>query len=610
MKIARNLFQRNHRGYALLITMVFIGIALLLLGSVMDWSNSTAKQAERNNLFSMSTAAADAATERVMAQMWRDYYNLAFGSASSYTGYLPTQTGWPVQFSFSNGAGVPNQTAVVISPTDWTKNWVTLNAFNSQYSGLSAYVAQCTVTSTATTSNQPYNVSATVQQQFQLASIPIFQFAVFYDLNMEMDPGASMTLTGPVFSNGGIWTRGLGTFNSAVSAVGTLSTNSTDPYLTSKSDGNQPTFNSTWTSNADTMSMPISTTNDPIAVRSLLNLPAPGTDPYSVTGQEYFVNEANMIISNSPGGTVSAFFQDPNNVTPLTPIPYNATNITSYLTTNGYTYTTNHGTVTSHPITSTAYSTNSYYSFATNVTFYDYREGKTVQAVQLNVGALNSWLTNASGSTDNTLMYNDTSHYIDSVYIYNNSPNSSTSLPSVRVANGSTLPSQGLTVVTPDPLYVLGNYNASGSSLNNGTNVVNTAPAALIGDAITVLSSNWQDSWNSSTSLSTRTPAQTTINAATFEGIVPSSGANYSGGVENFLRLLENWSSSISLTYNGSIVVMFPSQYATNIWQQTGNYYNPPKRNWAFDLNFTSQGGLPPLTPEVTAFVRQGWAVK
>ena len=46
----------------------------------------------------------------------------------------------------------------------------------------------------------------------------------------------------------------------------------------------------------------------------------------------------------------------------------------------------------------------------------------------------------------------------------------------------------GLTVVTPDPLYVLGNYNANGSSLNNGTNVANTAPAALIGDAITVLS--------------------------------------------------------------------------------------------------------------------------
>jgi hypothetical protein len=579
MKIARKTFLPNHRGYALLITIVFIGISLLLLGSVMNLITSTSKQAERNNLFNMSTAAADAATARVMAQMWRDYYNQAFNPASSYTGYLPNQTGWPVKFSFSNGAGVANQTAVSVSPTDWTKNWVTLNAFNSQYTGLSAYVAQCTATSTATTSNQPYNVSATVQQQFQLASIPIFQFAVFYNLNMEIDPGATMTLTGPVFSNGGIWARGLGTFNSAVSAVGILSTSATDPFLTSKSDANQPIFNSTVTSNADTMALPISTTNDPIVVRSLLGLPPPGTDPYSVTGQEYFINEANLIISNSPSGTLTAYFQDPNNVNPVTPIPYDVTQ-----------------------------ATNQYYSFATNVSFYDFREKKTVKAVQVNVGALSSWMNSTNGSSFNNQMYNDTGHYINSVYVYNNSPNTSSSLASVRVSNGSTLPTNGLTVVTPAPLYVLGNYNANGQSLNSGTNVVNTKPASLIADAITVLSANWKDSWNSSTSLSSRSPAQTTVNAATFEGIVSSTGNNYSGGVENFLRLLENWSGT-TLTYNGSIVVMFPSQYATNNWSY-GSYYTAPKRDWAFDVNFTTQGGLPPLTPEVRAFVRQGWAVK
>lgn len=624
MKITRATCRRN-KGFVLLMTMVFVGIALLLLGSVMEWSSSSVRQTERNNLFNKSTAAADAATERVMAQMWRDYYNQAFNSASSYTGFLPNQSGWPVQFNFSNGSGVANQTGVSISPTDWTENWVTLNAFNSQYTGLAAYVAQCTVTSTAMARNQLYNVSATVQQKFQLASIPIFQFSVFYNLNMEIDPGATMTLTGPVFSNGGIWARGLGTFNSAVSAVGTVSTNGTDPYLTSKSDGNQPTFDSTVTSNADTMSMPVGQTNDPGVIRSLLNLPPSGTDPYSVTGQEYFINKANLVISNSSGGTISAYFQDPNNATPLTPIPYDAVALTTITTTNGYTtnyteqvtkhwswsgtyYTTNY-TEQITPITS-SYTTNiPYYSFATNVAFYDHREKKTVQAVQLNIGALNAWLNNTNGSVFNDEMNRDSGHYIDSVYVYNNSPDTSTSLASVRVANGATLPSvngvsDGLTVVTPDPLYVLGNYNASGQSLNNHTNVVDTAPAALIGDAITVLSSNWKD--NVTTTLPAAAP--TTVNAATFEGIVPSNGNNYSGGVENFLRLLENW-GGVTLTYNGSIVVMFPSQYATNNWSY-GTYYKAPKRDWSFDLNFTRQSGLPPLTPEVCAFVRQSWTVK
>ena len=175
-------------------------------------------------------------------------------------------------------------------------------------------------------------------------------------------------------------------------------------------------------------------------------------------------------------------------------------------------------------------------------------------------------------------------------------------LPAVRVANGATLPTNGLTVATPFPIYVLGNYNASGTSLNNGTNVVNTVPAALLGDAITVLSTSWNDSYTASTALNSRNAAITTVNAATMEGMVPSVTVNgtkhYSGGVENFLRLLENWSGD-TLTYNGSIVVMFSSRYATNFWQTPGNYCNVPTRAWGFDVNFQNQNGLPPLTPLV-----------
>jgi len=133
-------------------------------------------------------------------------------------------------------------------------------------------------------------------------------------------------------------------------------------------------------------------------------------------------------------------------------------------------------------------------------------------------------------------------------------------------------------------------------------------PAALMGDSITALSSNWSDTWNSSTPLASRNPAPTTINAATFEGIVPTVGANYSGGLENFIRLLENWNSA-NLTYNGSIVVMFPSQFATNKWITPGTYYSAPTRKWAFNLNFMQQNGLPPLTPMVTAICRQTWSV-
>ena len=643
MKIARQPSQRNNPGYALLITIVFIGIALLLLGSVMDWANSTARQTERNNLFNMSVAAAEAATERTMAQMSYDFYKQTFNNTSNYTGYYPSssdQANWPVQFSFSNPSNSASATYVSTSPTDWTTNWLALNLFSPKYANLSAFVAQCTVISTATTTNQPYTVSASVQQKFVMAAIPIFQNAVFYNLNMEVDPGANMALNGPVFSNEGMWIgSGSLTFNSSVEAAGMIDTNyNSDPYATGKTGSGYATFssNSLPVSGQDSLTMPIGTTNDPAAIRSLLGLPPAGTDPNSAEGQQYFYNQTDLIVSNSPSGTISAYYQVTNSISP-TLIPYDAamtntvtvtngytttyqTNVTSTpiysergrnRTITGYTYTTNI-TSTSTPVTSN-YSTNiEYYSFATNTTFYDYREGKTVQAVQLNVGALNSWLANTAtdgGSSLNSQVQFYSGHYIDSIYVYNNAPSDSTDLPAVRVANGATLPTDGLTVVTPDPLYVLGNYNASSSDLGT-TNTADTKPAALIGDAITVLSPNWSDSYSlthtGDTSPNNRNATPTTVNAATFQGIVPSNGSNYSGGVENFLRLLENW-NDIQLTYNGSIVVMFPSQYATNNWSY-GSYYTAPNRLWGFDLNFTQLDKLPPLTPRLTKVLPQSWA--
>ena len=594
MKITRKIFQPGTRGYALLIVLIFVGVALLLLGSVMDWSNSNARQTERNNLFGASEGAAECATESVIAKMTADFFKNYFVTTptnfymTNSLSCIPATNGWPIQFTFSNPLNSSYPTYVSILPINWTTNWSTL--FSSNYNGMHAYVVTCTAISTATTVNQPYTVSATVQQTFQLASIPITQNMAFYYINMEVDPGQAMTLGGPVFCNQSIWARGLSTFGSTVQAVGVVSTNSANPWLLTKTDATAPTFSQNPVTNATSLVMPIGTTNDPIAVRALLGLPPAGTSPYSPTGQVYFANQASLIVSNSPSGKISAFIQDSNNVINMTPIPYDVMIVTN--------------------LGATKY-TNWTYSFATNTTFYDYREGKTVNAVQLNVGALATWITNSSGSTFNTQLVNDTGLPIDSVYVYNNAPSSSSSLPSVRLANGGTLPydnGRGLTVVTPDPLYVLGNYNANGSSLNNGTNVVNALPAMLIGDSITALSTTWSDTYNSGTALGSRNPGATTINAATMEGIVPTAGANYSGGLENFIRLLENWTGQ-TLTYNGSVIVMFPSQYATNHWIAPGTYYNAPTRAWAFDVNFLKQSGIPPIAPRLTVLQRSGWSV-
>ena len=91
-------------------------------------------------------------------------------------------------------------------------------------------------------------------------------------------------------------------------------------------------------------------------------------------------------------------------------------------------------------------------------------------------------------------------------------------------------------------------------------------------------------------------------------GIVQTVGTSYSGGVENFPRFLEDWDGK-TLTYNGSMVVMYPTKWATGLWLGTGEdigIYNPPIRKWAFDQNFAKYPGdkLPPGTPMIRGIVR------
>ena len=171
----------------------------------------------------------------------------------------------------------------------------------------------------------------------------------------------------------------------------------------------------------------------------------------------------------------------------------------------------------------------------------------------------------------------------------------------MRLVNGATLPSGGLTVASQNPVYIQGNYNS-----------VNDYPAAIYADAINILSTSWNDAnaANSGTQLSSRQASSTTVNAAVFTGIVTTSGANYSGGVENLFRLLEDWSDD-TLTYNGSMVVMFASETAHRDLEANGsanNVYNAPTRNWSFDVQFLNSTKLPPGTAYVRCISRGTWA--
>jgi hypothetical protein len=608
MQIKLPSLSRRESGFALLIIMLFVGISLILFASMLLWTSTNSKITNRNNLFNQSEAAAESATEVPLASMIRDYDDESLNAASAYVTMIPNTAGWPLQFQFSDLNSNVGQISIQMSPT------ATWQSLPYQFSGQTGLVIDCTNTAVATPLNQGVNLSATVQQVIQFADIPLFQFAIFYNMDLEINPGNDMVINGHVHSNDTIWATGDSstvplTFNGNVDAsTGISYTRDTNYDGTDTRTGNVIITNGVANPNAPSLAMPIGTNNNPATVEGLLNIPPPGMAVpnaygYTTNGQAYLYNSADLIISNadSSGTNITIYYDNVNNSPQLTPVPPDVT----VISTNG-----------------SIVSTNAYYSFVTNATFYDYRESDTVQATQLSISNFDSWLTNTSttgGYQYNAINKNGSTskgHGINSVYVYNSVPLSTTTLPAVRLVNAQQLPPDGLTVVTPQPLYVEGNYNVTTNGVNfanylGATTNGNTVPAALMGDAITVLSSAWSDSYNASTPVGSRNPTPTTINAATLEGIVQSTvSANgtklYSGGVENFLRLAENWSGT-TLTYNGSIVVLFPSQYATNAWANAS--YTVPVREWGYDPTFTKGTQfLPPLTPQVKEIIRTTWA--
>ncbi|MCC7126602.1 MAG: hypothetical protein IT178_17260 [Acidobacteria bacterium] len=195
----------------------------------------------------------------------------------------------------------------------------------------------------------------------------------------------------------------------------------------------------------------------------------------------------------------------------------------------------------------------------------------------------------------------------------------------LKIVNGGlgNMPSvglQGLTIASENPVYVEGNFNACGNALtgncaSNGFGPTNDAhrSAAVIADSVTLLSRNWNDH------RSYRTPhnaagnnrdAMTTwyrmavISGKGLSFNHPGNGefANFGsdGGAHNFLRFVENWSSSSFnpiIYYRGSMVSLYTARQATGTWKCCVNIYTPPDRGASFDVEFLSPALLPPRTP-------------
>jgi hypothetical protein len=179
----------------------------------------------------------------------------------------------------------------------------------------------------------------------------------------------------------------------------------------------------------------------------------------------------------------------------------------------------------------------------------------------------------------------------------------------------------GFTVASEEPAYILGNYNANDAAGFGNPH----ASSAVIADTVTLLSKNWnneQSMFNPRSAAGTAScPATASLASPAGNGTGrqacttsyrvaiasgksvpfprPSTAGNdfgTDGGVHNFLRYLEEWGGQTS-NYEGSLVSLYFAQYGVGAFKCCNMVYNPPGRNYSFDLDFTDPSKMPPGTP-------------
>jgi Tfp pilus assembly protein PilX len=228
-------------------------------------------------------------------------------------------------------------------------------------------------------------------------------------------------------------------------------------------------------------------------------------------------------------------------------------------------------------------------------------------------------------------------------------PNDTKKSPFAFAFNGGDYLPNALLLSSDQAIYIQGNFNNNGNVqlLTASTDAdISRLPASVVADTITALSNECvstipgssnllsvpfsqlkcglPSTINSSQASYDRAASPMSINAAflsntpvsngnqgTGRGYVAGDTTNnvYSGGVNNYIRLLEDWNNNnnaYALNYTGSLISLGSPLEYSGLYKAGGgtltsiSYYNVPFRNFNYDSFFSTVEKLPPLTPKAS----------
>ncbi|MEN9309778.1 MAG: hypothetical protein RL173_3710 [Fibrobacterota bacterium] len=489
----------------------------------------------------------------------------------------------------------------------------------------------------------PGGAKGQVDVELKIYQVPIFQFGVFYQGNLEITPGLSMTVLGPVHTNGMALFRAPSfvpddalQFQGPVTATGKIyhwMGAGSLRYWNTPEDSQSVTLPSLATTireatinevppeinlahnvmwGVDSLKLPIET-SDP---RQLI-MPKTGTEPEGLARQK-FANKASA---------ASRWIN-----------PGNGSGRPTWITGNGL-------------------------NNAPRV-FWDRREQAWVRYWNFDVLKLI-----ASGNKDSVFYIADTFNFGEDL-----GKAKKQTINAFRIINASKLP-RNMSIASPNPIYILGDFNVGPTpgcydrSLASAPAGGDYCNAMIASDAITLLSPKWsnykrgnttgadersgtldQGSENPMWTMDGSSPEPTKgvpsdtllpttdargpfggtvrVNAALMTGnkaapisVLPPNNydngvfeGGYEGGWHNTIRFLEDLRNGAVVEFKGSFVCMWESsarglnKTGKVIRTLPGGYYLPPKRVWGFDPRFKNLSNMPPATPFLATKPLTTWA--
>jgi len=605
------------QGYVLVTTLIFISTAALIAGSYLVLSANDARVSRMAIDQQKAAIAAEAGLDYGMIKLKEllNSYQLSPSVAPSALQAqidsipAPDPAG---EYAYQTPQGL---SAFKISVESPLQSGVITNGTVAQ--GLNGQLQLFSVTCGAI--NQNSGMSAVRKQLVQGFGLYLIRYAVFYEDDLELHPGSNMDIFGRIHCNSDAYLGGDLRIRDAMTTVGRIyhqRKNDASRNGEAKIDDDVPALvsmkqGSDWIdSNYGNWMIEALTRWDGNVLSDVhgtkeLNPPInPSSNPHEIIEQalstndpayfpdteaEKFANKAALVLRVDSNGVFSATDFFTNNVTPSFT---NAALSISGVDGDG------------DPIY--AKDAQKEYLMVTNgvfdvkqTDFHDHREFSQMAPIDIYVDEL---LSSFPEIYDGTYA-NDEGKGI--VYVTREDPDGSGAgvMPCVRIRNGRDIVApDGLTIASDLPVYVEGDYN-----------VVATKPALVAGDAVTFLSKNWQDAPSDDYNKNTRTPVNTEYNTVVMTGNTETLWGQYNGGVENAMRLLEDW-SGVTVTYRGSIVVLWYSEIADSVWDWA-DYYDSAIRNWGYDPIYATQNppgmtllvGMEEVVWARTTWVDEGW---